>query len=155
MNIVVSDPKTRRAYSKKIDNASVFNSKKIGDEVELGIIGLDGYTAQIMGGSDTEGFPMKGDLAGAARKTVWITLDKKKGKQTKISRRGSVVSDQISQLNLKVVKEGAKKLDEIFGTEKKSDEKMSVKEEMVKKSLENVGNVGGDSAMMKKAAGKH
>ena len=70
MNIVVSDPKTRKAYSKKIDSAAVFNGKKVGDEVALGIIGLEGYTAKITGGSDTEGFPMKSDLASSARKTV-------------------------------------------------------------------------------------
>ena len=155
MNIVVSDPKTRKAYSKKIDNAAVFNTKKIGDEVELGIIGMDGYSAKITGGSDKQGFPMKPDLTGPARKTVWVTLDKKKGRQTIISRRGNTVSDEIAQLNLKVTKEGGKKLEEIFGTEKKTEEKLSVKEEMVKKSLENVGNVGGDSAMMKKGTSKH
>ncbi len=155
MNIVVSDPKTRKAYSKKIDNAAVFNGRKVGDEVELGIIGLDGYTAKITGGSDTEGFPMKPDLSGGARKTVWVTTDRKKGRQEKISRRGNMVSDEIAQLNLKVIKDGNKKLGEIFGTEKKAEEKISIKEEMVKKSLENVGNVGGDSALMKKGAGKH
>jgi hypothetical protein len=34
-----------------------------------------------------------------------------------------MVSDEISQLNLKVTKEGGKKLEEIFGTEKKAEEK--------------------------------
>ncbi len=155
MNIVVSDPKTRKAYPKKIDNPGVFMGKKVGDEVELGIIGLEGYTAQITGGSDTEGFPMKADLAGTARKTVWVTTDMKKGTQTKLSRRGNMVGEDIAQLNVKVIKEGSRKLEELLGGEKKKVEKVSVKEEMVKKSLENVGNVGGDSSMMKKGTSKH
>lgn len=147
MNIVVSDPKTRKAYSKKIDNPAVFMGRKIGEDVELGLMGLDGFTGKITGGSDKEGFPMKGDLAGAGRKRIYVTVDRKKGSRKKITRRGNIVTSDISQLNLKIVKEGSKKLEEAIGpVEKKGDEKASVKEQMVKESLENVGKISAEEA---------
>ncbi|MEK6958356.1 MAG: S6e family ribosomal protein [archaeon] len=138
MNIVVSDPKTRKAYSKKIDNPMVFAGKKIGEKVELGIVGLEGYAAEITGGSDKQGFPMRKDLEGTMRKRIYIVKDRKKGVRHKIAKRGNVVSGETAQLNLKVIKEGKKPLQEILGGEKK-EEKMSAKEELVKTSLENVG----------------
>ncbi len=149
MNIVVSDPKTRKAYSKKIDNPAIFLNRKIGDKVELGLAGLDGYEAEITGGSDKEGFPMKHDLTGGNRRDVYVVTNVKQGSREKITRRGNLVTQEISQLNLKVTKEGAKKLDELLGGEKKDrKEQISVKEQMVKESLENVGKISAEEAKL-------
>ncbi len=150
MNIVVSDPKTRKAYSKKIDNPAIFVGKRIGEEVELGLIGLEGYAAKITGGSDKEGFPMRHDLASVNRREIYVTVDAKKGSRQKINRRGNAVSDEIAQLNLKVVKEGGKKLEEILGTpgSEKKGEKLSLKEQMVKESLDNVGKISTEEAKL-------
>ena len=49
MNIVISDPKTSKAYSYKSDKP-VYAGKKLGDQVDLSLIGLSGYTGQITGG---------------------------------------------------------------------------------------------------------
>src|SRR3989339_503479 len=137
MNIVVSDPKTRKAYSKKVDNAAMFNSKKVGEEVELGLVGLEGYAAKITGGSDKQGFAIKSDLAGTNRREIYIIKDAKSGKRMKVRRRGNVISDEISQLNLKVTKYGPKGLGELLGNQEKKEEG-SLKDRMVKESLENV-----------------
>ncbi|MEM4256876.1 MAG: S6e family ribosomal protein [Candidatus Diapherotrites archaeon] len=123
MKLVVSDPKTRKAYTKTIDNASMFIGKKIGNEVELGIIGLEGYSAIITGGSDKQGFPMQKGLEGGARKKVLKIVEPKNGLKKKVSRRGSLVSEEIQQLNLKVVKYGQKPLEEILGGENKEKPK--------------------------------
>ncbi|HLC92577.1 MAG TPA: S6e family ribosomal protein [archaeon] len=151
MNIVVSDPKTRKAYSKKIDNPAIFVGKKIGESVELGLMGLDGYTAKITGGSDKEGFPMKPDMAGSNRKEIYVVVDAKKGIRQKIRRRGNLVTGEISQLNLKITKDGAKPLADVLGGEKK-EEKTSVKDQMVKESLENVGKISAEEAKLIKKA---
>ena len=115
MKLVVSDPATKKAYTKTVENAQMFFGKKVGEEVELGIAGLDGYSAKIMGGSDKQGFPIKSDLEGGARKVVLLTTDVKKGSKQKSSRRGSMISDETSQLNLKVTKTGSKPLEELLG----------------------------------------
>ncbi|MBI2597761.1 MAG: 30S ribosomal protein S6, partial [Candidatus Diapherotrites archaeon] len=59
MKIVISDQKAKKAYSKTVEDPSVFFEKKIGEIVNLNRIGLENYEAKITGGSDKDGFPMK------------------------------------------------------------------------------------------------
>jgi small subunit ribosomal protein S6e len=146
MQIVVCDPKTGRAYSKKTEEAGAFLNRKIGDTVKLDTLGMDGYAAQITGGSDKTGTPMRFDLSGTARKRVLLAgapcfHPERKGQRKRTSVRGNVVADDIHQLNVKVTQYGPKALGELFPreeAEKKADEKVSIKEQMVKESLENV-----------------
>jgi len=63
MNIVISDPKTGKAYSKKTEEP-VFLNKKINESVDLGTIGLVGFKGKITGGSDKQGFPMRATIEG-------------------------------------------------------------------------------------------
>ncbi|MFH1391789.1 MAG: eS6 family ribosomal protein [Candidatus Diapherotrites archaeon] len=142
MNLVVSDPKTKKAYLKKIDSPKPFIGKKIGEEIELGLLGLDGYKAKITGGSDKQGFPLRPDLEGSNRKKIFIVTNAKHGIRKKVSKRGNMISEEISQINLKIIKEGSKKLEELLGGEKadKKEEKTSFAEKAVKESLDSVGN---------------
>lgn len=115
LNLVIADPKTGKAYSKKIEDASPLIGKKIGEEVSLGLFGMDGYKAKITGGSDKQGFPMKVDLKGSARRKIYITTDEKAGMRERVSKRGNEVSDEIQQINLIVTAAGSKSLENIFG----------------------------------------
>ncbi len=136
MKIVISDPKTGKAYSKKIDSPATFANKRIGETVELGQIGLDGYEAKISGGSDKQGFPMKKDLKGSARHKIFILKNRKNGTKIRISKRGNTVSDETSQLNLMVTKHGAKKLEELLPKEGEiKEEKKTAKDVAIEKSL--------------------
>ena len=159
MNIVVSDPKTRKAYSQKTEDA-VFLNKKIGEEVSLNAIGLSGYSGKITGGSDKQGFPMKRSLEGMGRKKVLLKKGvgfkpSKIGQKKRRSIRGNTISPEVMQINIVITKEGSKKLEEIFKPteETKVEETESAKERLIKQSLENVGNVelAGDA---KKTKGK-
>lgn len=133
MHIIISDPKTSKGYKKKIDNPALFMGKRVGEEVSLGAIGLEGYSAKITGGSDKQGFPIKADLPGTARRKVFITTDKKKGVRMRVNRRGSTVTEEVQQLNLAVTKYGGKKLDELIVKESE-EKKFSAKEEAVLKA---------------------
>lgn len=118
MNIVVSDPKTSKAYSKKTDEP-VFLNKKIGDEVQLSIIGLEGYTGKITGGSDKNGFPMKPTMQGSIRKKIFISEGvgfnpKRKGIRVRKTVRGNTIAGDIHQVNIAVTKEGPTPLEKIF-----------------------------------------
>jgi len=138
MHVVISDPETGKGYKKTLENAKPFMDKKVGDEVSLGIIGLEGYSAKITGGSDKQGFPMKGDLPGTARKRVFVVTERKSGRRERISMRGSVISEEIQQVNLVVTKHGGKKLDDLIQKEGK-EVKISAKEEAIllaKKGIE-------------------
>ncbi|MCX8158533.1 MAG: eS6 family ribosomal protein [Candidatus Diapherotrites archaeon] len=145
MILVISDPKKRIAYPSKIDNIEIFLGKKIGDEVDLTPIGVNGYVVKITGGSDKDGFPMKPDLRGTVRRKILITIDKKKGKKIKITKRGNVVDRDIAQLNLKIVKWGEKPIEEMIVLPEKK-EKISIKEQAIKESLEAVEKISSEDA---------
>ena len=149
MNIVISDPKTGKAFSKKIESASNFSGRRIGQEIQLDSVGLNGYSAKITGGSDKDGFPMKKDLGGTSRKKVFIVVDKKKGEKRRVTKRGNTVADDIKELNVTVTKYGQPSLEDILGKkgEAPKEGKTSVKEEMVKKSLEMAGTADTAKAM--------
>ena len=149
MNIVISDPKTGKAFSKKVESASNFSGRRIGQEIQLDSIGLNGYSAKITGGSDRDGFPMRKDLVGISRKKIFVVVDRKKGEKKRITKRGNTVADDIKELNVTLTKYGSMPLDEILGKkgEAPKEEKISVKEEMVKKSLEAAGTADTAKAM--------
>lgn len=138
MNVVISDPKTGKAYPKKVDDESAFFDKKIGDKVGLDSIGLADYEAVITGGSDSGGFPMKKYFLGTRRNKNFVTKNKKEGLRIKVTERGNTIAKDIAQVNLKITKYGGKKIDEIIVVEKK-EKKKSAKEELVEASLKVAG----------------
>jgi len=127
--VVVSDSKTRKAYQKEVEQAaSGLIGKKIGDKVSGSFIGLEGYELEIRGGSDKNGFPMRADVEGTARKKLLLTrgvgMKKTKGGlRRRKSVRGNTVSQDIAQINTIVVKQGSKSLDSVFGKAEKPKEK--------------------------------
>lgn len=152
MNIVVSDPKNGKAYSKKTEKP-VYLNYKIGDEVSLDELGLAGYKAVILGGSDLQGFPMNPSMIGTNRKKVLLSKSAgfrplKRGQRKKISVRGSTVSPETSQLNIKVTAYGSASLQDLLGNvkEKKEESDKTIKEKMVQESLENVGKIDAKEA---------
>ncbi len=147
MNLVIADPKSKKAFNKKTEKP-VFVNRRIGEEVDLGGIGLAGFKARITGGSDKQGFPMKPTLAGQARKKILLKQgvgfrSERKGMIRRKSVRGNTVGAEIAQLNLAITQYGEKKLPELLtgGAEKKGEKKETVKDRMVKESLEAVGKV--------------
>lgn len=99
--------------------------------------GLEGYEFEIAGMSDKSGFTSMKGVPGIGLKKVLLTYGKgmkkrskhegkkkrsnptPKGLRLRRTVRGVVISDSISQINLKVLKSGEKPLSEIF---KKSEE---------------------------------
>ncbi len=119
MKLVISDPKTGKAYSLETEG-SMFYGLKIGDEVDLSPLGLNGYRARITGGSDKDGFPMRFDVHGTGRKRVLLSKGPgvrglKKGMRVRKTVRGNTVDADIAQLNLVIVQHGEKPLEEIVG----------------------------------------
>jgi len=145
MKLVISDKKTGKAYNKKTEEP-VFLNKKIGEEVDLGSVGMTGFKAKIRGGSDKQGFPMKPTIEGTGRKKILVKKgigikSKVKGKIVRKSMRGNTVSQDIVQLNLAITKHGSQQISGFLKpTEKKEGDKVSAKDRMIKQSLENVGN---------------
>jgi small subunit ribosomal protein S6e len=123
MNIIVSDPKTRKAYVKTVE-AMPYQGEKLGKEVDLSEIGLDGYKGILTGGSDKTGTPMRVNFPGTARKKLLIYpgvgfRKGEKGERRKRPLRGNVVANDIHQLNIKVTHAGGKTLDELLPAQPK------------------------------------
>jgi len=113
--LVISDPETGRSVTIGVDDVK-FRSLidvKIGETVKGDPLGLVGYELQVTGGSDKDGFPMRPDIDGPGRKRVLLSSGpgfnpRKKGERRRKLVRGNTISDEIYQVNLKVVKKGAK-----------------------------------------------
>ncbi|MCX8166921.1 MAG: 30S ribosomal protein S6e, partial [Candidatus Micrarchaeota archaeon] len=123
MQLVISDSdgKSYRLEIQK-EKEPFFLGKKIGDKFDAGLFGLEGYTLVITGGSDKIGTPMRSDVSGSGRKE--IILDYGIGqKQKRVRKRklviGNTISQDIVQINSKVVKKGTKPLNELIKMEKK------------------------------------
>jgi small subunit ribosomal protein S6e len=128
--VVISDPKSRKAYQKELDQSTAgIKGKKIGDKVSGDVLGLQGYELEITGGSDSDGFPMRKDVDGAARKKVLLSSapgfhSKVSGQRKRKSVRGNTISADISQVNTKVIKFGSQPIEKLLGVkeEKKPEE---------------------------------
>jgi small subunit ribosomal protein S6e len=140
--IVIADPKTRKAYQKEIEqNKTGLLGKKIGDRIAGNLIDLPGYEFEITGGSDKEGFPMRADVTGTGRKRIVLAYPpgfhpKIKGQRKRKSVRGNTISQDIVQVNLKVVGYGQKSLDELFGKIEKKEIKQEAEKEKPTEKVE-------------------
>ncbi len=129
--VVISDPATGKAYQKVVSgaNANKLIGKQIGDIINGTLVDLPpDYELQITGGSDKDGFPMRPDLPGTGRKRILLSggvgyRPKEKGVRKKKTVRGRVISKDIVQINVKVVKHGKIPLEEFF--KKKEEEEGS------------------------------
>lgn len=116
--------------------------KELGDKIEGKEIksDLDGYEFEITGASDNAGFPSLKGVQGQILKRVLLKYgkgmhkkprregkkpakDKKpRGLRLRKTVRGKVISEAVTQINLKVLKEGKKPLSEIFVSEKPTEQ---------------------------------
>ena len=119
--VVVSDPRDGKSYQLSVSgqHANVLVRKKVGDEVDGMFLGLPGYKVTITGGSDKDGFAMRPEVAGAARKRLLVSNSigyqpkDYPGKRKKVSLRGAEVSPDIVQINTKVTTPGPKPIAEL------------------------------------------
>lgn len=118
----ISDPKTGKSYQKQVggNQANAILGKKIGDKMDGIFVEMPGYKLEITGGSDKDGFPMRRDLPGPRRKKLLISKGMgfnphMEGERRKKTMRGTQVSPDIAQINMKVVTRGPRSVEELLG----------------------------------------
>ncbi len=115
---------------------------------------LEGYEFEITGASDKAGFPALEKIEGTGLKRVLLSYEtgmkkrpkyegkkkrpknRPKGLRLRKTVRGRVISQDIIQINLKTIKEGPKKLSEIFPDQCKPKEKENRKTKRAKARTE-------------------
>jgi len=120
--VVISDPKTGKAYQRVVTgaHANKLIGKEVGELINGTIVELPpDYELQITGGSDKDGFPIRPDIPGSARRRILLSggvgyKPKERGVRKKKMVRGRVITRDIVQINMKVVKHGKIPLEEYF-----------------------------------------
>ncbi|MEE8168289.1 MAG: 30S ribosomal protein S6e [Candidatus Hydrothermarchaeales archaeon] len=122
MKLVISDPKTGKAYNLELDakKEKSLIGIELGKAIDASKIGLSGYKIQFTGGSDKDGFPMRSDVFGRVRPRITLGgtpgfKPKEKGLRRRKRIRGKVITSDIVQVNVKIVKEGKKSIEALLG----------------------------------------
>ncbi len=126
INISTKDGKT---YHVESDSES-FIGKSIKEKVDGNDFndGLNGYVFEITGASDKAGLPALDSVEGVGLKGLLLSYGtgmktaRPKGLRKRKTIRGKVISENIVQINLKLVKAGGKKLEEVFSDQNKAKE---------------------------------
>jgi small subunit ribosomal protein S6e len=102
------------------DKLAEIIDKKIGDEIEGSVISdvFDGYKFKITGGFDKDGFAMKNGILAQGKKKVLLTKGcslfryrkgyHRSGIRVRRLVRGCIISNDIKNVHLKIIKKGAK-----------------------------------------------
>jgi len=121
--VIISDPQSGSAYQVEAKDAAAnkFLGYKISDSIDGEVVGMPGYTLQITGGSDREGFPMRRDVPGTKRRKILIAggvgyRSEETGCRRRKCVRGCDIASDIGQINVKIVERGVKPVDELLGT---------------------------------------
>ncbi|HDQ59689.1 MAG TPA: 30S ribosomal protein S6e [Candidatus Woesearchaeota archaeon] len=141
--LVISDPKAKKAYQIEVKSpeADSVIGKRIGEKVKGDFIKAQGFELQITGGSDKQGFPMRADILGTKRLKILVRdgpgfKPTRPGMRKRKSLRGNQISDDISQINMKVVEWGSKPLGVVLGKEEEATPKSEVVAEAKKPTEE-------------------
>jgi small subunit ribosomal protein S6e len=138
--IVISHPETRKSYQLELEESKslALIGKKIGEEFDGSLIGLPGYTLKITGGTDKDGFPMHPSVEGIGRRKILLSgppgfHPRKKGERRRKTVRGNTISEDIVQINTKIVKKGEKPLEELIPVKPKEEKKEEAKQKAEEK----------------------
>lgn len=114
----------------KDKEAQALIKKKLGNKFSGSEIGLEGYELEITGGSDKCGFPMRKGISQKRQKIIqgqgvgFSGQNRNKKDQDGLRRKknvcGDIITIDIVQVNLKILKEGTEKL---VAAEKKEEKK--------------------------------
>jgi small subunit ribosomal protein S6e len=113
--VIVSDPQagTSKVVELEEARANPFIGRRLGETLDGSAVDLPAHTVQILGGSDKDGVPMIGNVHGGVRRKVVLSNGtgfsaKKKGERRRKTVRGNIITDEIVQINLKIVERPAK-----------------------------------------------
>ena len=129
----IADTKTGKCYKTEVKDAQAapFMGLNIGEKIEGSKIGLEGFEFELSGGTDYCGFPMRHGILGVRKRITVYKGTGFRGGLKGIKRRKTVcghkINESIAAINLKVIKEGTKKLSDMFGKKEGEEAKKEKK----------------------------
>jgi small subunit ribosomal protein S6e len=110
--IIVSDPQTGTSKVLELEEARAapFIGRKIGEIMDGATVDMPATKVQLTGGSDKDGVPMRPNVHGGVRRKVVLSggagfNPTKDGERRRKAVRGNIITDEIAQLNMKIVEQ--------------------------------------------------
>jgi len=141
--VVISNPETGKSNFVEIEGtrAVPLIGRKLGETIDGAVVGLSGQKLQIAGGSDKDGFPMRPNIHGGVRATVVLSegvgfKPPQIGERKRKTLRGNTITEDIVQINMKIVKapEKAEKKEKPKKSEKKEKKSEKTSEKTTKEA---------------------
>ena len=113
--VIVSDPQTGTSKVVELEEARAapFIGRRTGEIMDGAAVDLPATKVQIMGGSDKDGVPMRPNVHGGVRRKVVLSggvgfNPTKGGERKRKAVRGNIITDEIVQINMKMVEQPSK-----------------------------------------------
>ncbi|MCL1978453.1 MAG: 30S ribosomal protein S6e [Candidatus Bathyarchaeota archaeon] len=113
--IIISDPTDGKSKVIEVEEARAapFIGRKLGETIDGIVVDMPATKLQILGGSDKDGVPMRGDVHGGIRRQVVLSegagfKPKREGERRRKTVRGNTITDEIVQINLKIIEQPTK-----------------------------------------------
>jgi len=113
--IIVSDPDEGKSKVVELDGSKAVPllGRKMGETIDGSVVGMAGRKLQIAGGSDKDGFPMRANVHGGVRVSIIVSKSvgfhpHREGERRRKTLRGNVITEDIVQINMKVVEKPKK-----------------------------------------------
>jgi len=139
--VIISDPKTGKSNFVEIEGTRAIPliGRKLGETIDGAVVGLSGQKLQITGGSDKDGFPMRPNIHGGVRAAVILSegvgfKPPQVGERKRKAIRGNTITEDIVQINMKIVKAPEKAEKKEKPKKRKKEEKMETKKKEPEKT---------------------
>lgn len=113
--IIVSDPSDGKSKVVELDGtrAVPLIGRRLGETIDGSVVGMSGLKLQVTGGSDKDGFPMRPSVHGGVRVRIVLSggvgfHSKQEGERQRKTLRGNVITEEIVQVNMKVLEKPKK-----------------------------------------------
>ena len=115
LKVIISDPQDGKSKVVEVEEtrATPFIGRKLGETIDGIVVDMPATKLQLLGGSDKDGVPMRGDVHGGIRRQVVLSegagfKPKRNGERRRKTVRGNIITDEIVQINVKIVEQPAK-----------------------------------------------
>jgi len=132
--VIISDPEsgTSKTIELEENRATPLIGRRIGEVIDGSMLGLAGHKVRLTGGSDKDGFPIRPNVHGGVRREVVLSggvgfNPQNEGGRRRKTVRGNVITDEIVQINAKIVEKPKQPKESKKTKEKK--EKQTIKKE--------------------------